>query len=262
METHTLSRVPAAHEPEWRFGRGWSERELEEQLAAVAQRPRTGPVSEAESYSTAWRHYYSEATIAMERPGLPEPGGAFERAKVLISRYEFSDPRIVVGHYDPEVPLLGRRMLLELKVMGLRYLCGVSVEAVRDETLTNKSIFGFRYDTLEGHIEAGAEWFLLTKEHDTGRVFQRIQAAWRPGEFPNWWSRLGFEWVGRRYQRAWHRLSYVRMRTFLESKDLPPLPVGRRIVHEGYPLDAQPPVASVAPPAAGPVADVPVEVQS
>ena len=28
----------------------------------------------------------------------------------------------------------------------------------------------FRYDTLEGHIERGYEWFLLTKDHATGGI--------------------------------------------------------------------------------------------
>jgi uncharacterized protein (UPF0548 family) len=93
-------------------------------------------------------------------------------------------------------------MLLEIQVWGQRYLCGVVVGALSDERHPDRTVWGYRYDTLAGHLEAGAEWFLLTKDHATGEIQFRIEARWREGQFPNWWSRVGFALLARRYQRA------------------------------------------------------------
>ena len=97
-------------------------------------------------------------------------------------------------------------MLLEIQVLGLHYLCPAVVSHVRDEPRT----FGFRYDTLEGHIERGVEWFLLT-QNDEGHIRFRIEARWRRGEFPNWWSRVGFMVLSGYYQRTWHRKAHNRL---------------------------------------------------
>jgi len=80
------------------------------------------------------------------------------------------------------------------------------VSQVRDEGGT----YGFRYDTLEGHIEKGVEWFLLTK-NERGEIRFRIEARWKRGDFPNWWSRIGFIVVSGYYQRRWHREAHRRM---------------------------------------------------
>ena len=109
------------------------------------------------------------------------PGGAFERAWEAVTRYEFSDPAIVTGHFDPSDDLEGRTMLLELKSMGFRFLAGTRVGATRSETREHETVLGYRYDTLEGHIERGAEWFLLSKAHATGEIRYEISARWRPG---------------------------------------------------------------------------------
>jgi len=221
---------------EWRCGRGWTGRELEERLARIAG-ARLNFDPDTIGPGKGWTFYYSEAPIGRETPGPPIPGGAFERAKSAIMRYEFSDPRIVTAHLDPTSPFLGRRMLLEIKVLGLRYLCGVVIGAVRSFDLEGRTVFGFRYETLEGHIESGFEWFLLTKDHATGEIWFRIQATWREGELPNWWSRIGFRLLVRRYQRAWHRLAYVRLREILGAgAGLAPIPRGRRLIHAGLEL--------------------------
>ena len=102
-----------------------------------------------------WQHYDSEAVIA--RGG--DVDERFARAKTALTTYQFSDPAIVVAHFDPAAPLLHRRLLLDIKIWGLRYLCPALVSTVRDEA----DLFAFRYDTLEGHIERGVEWFVLSK---------------------------------------------------------------------------------------------------
>jgi uncharacterized protein (UPF0548 family) len=224
------------HDPPYRWFRSFAPDEIARELARLPELAGTGPASESEAArDPSWHHYYSEALIAREGLGTPEPGGAFEIARRGIAEYAFSDPEIVQAHFDQSHPLQDRGMLLELKILGLRLLCGVTVRAVRDEQSAASSTWGFRYDTLEGHVEAGAEWFLLSKVHATGDVRFRIQAAWHEGTLPNWWTRIGFQVLARRYQRAWHRASYVRLRTLVNARDLPPLPHARSILHPWQP---------------------------
>lgn len=224
---------------EWRFLRGWSETELEERLRGSRRLRRNFSAAPTEMTSDrGWHAYASHAAIGREPAGEPLPDAAFRRAQDAIAAYAFSDPRIVVAHFDPDAPLEGRRMLLEIKVLGLHYLCGTVVGAVHHGTGDGVTRFGYRYDTLEGHIETGAEWFLLSKRHGTGEVRLRIQAAWRAGDFPNWWSRLGFRLLVRRYQRAWHRLAYLRLRALVGAEGLHPLPRRGRLIHEGPQIPA------------------------
>lgn len=196
---------------DWRIGRGWTEEELKTRLASAEHLGRNfGAAYDEMTVHNGWNEYYSEAIVATEPPGEPLADGPFARGRLAVATYEFSDPRVVIGHFDPHRPLLGRPMLLELRAMRLlRYLSAVVVGDVRDEVGDEASVFGFRYDTLEGHIERGIEWFLLTKIHETGEIRFRIQAAWLPGDFPNWWSRVGFNAVAPFYQRRWHQKAHA-----------------------------------------------------
>ncbi|HVL66377.1 MAG TPA: DUF1990 family protein [Vicinamibacterales bacterium] len=188
---------------EWRLFHGWSSGELRRRVEQLASASRNFDADEQEMTGDGgWHHYHSEAVIARE----PEGHERFERARVAVANYQFSDPRIVVAHFDPAGPLLHRRILLEIRIWGLRYLCPALVSRVRDEA----GVYGFRYDTLEGHIERGVEWFLLTKD-ERGEIRFRIEARWRPGELPNWWSRAGFMLLSGYYQRRWHRRAHQRM---------------------------------------------------
>lgn len=219
---------------EWRIGRGWTEDELARRLKRLPALPRNfSDPPERMTIEHGWRQYYSEAIIARGRPGPPEKGGPFERGRTAVRDYQFSDPRIVTAHFAPDEPLLGRRLLLELKALGvLRYLGGAVVGAVRSDSDEERTVFGFRYDTLEGHLEQGAEWFLLTKEHATGELRFRIEAAWRPGQFPNWWSRLGFAVLGPLYQRLWHHRAHYLMAGLVRVPDPEAIePEGRRVAH-------------------------------
>lgn len=217
---------------EWRFGRGWTEEELAMRLAALAPLNRNFDPSERKTPETGWRRHSSETTVAREGGGMPEPAGPFQRAREAVSRYEFSDPGIVTAHFDPDESLEGRRMLLELKTLGLRFLAGTVVSEVRDESTDAETVFGFRYDTLAGHIESGWEWFLLTKAHATGDIRFRIAADWQPGDFPNRWSRVGFGLLGPYYQRRWTRRSHARLRHLLAAGRPVPEPEGE-LLHEG-----------------------------
>ena len=221
---------------ELRFGYGWTDKELIARLdklkRASTNFPWEGPDSQL---GKNWRRYYTESVVGRETPGPVVPGGSFELAKKAISEYQFSDPGIVMGHFDPKDPVDGRTMVLEIKILGLHYLCGVRIGALKDSGDEDKTTFGFRYDTLEGHLEIGSEWFVLTKNHKTGEIWFRISASWRPGKFPNWWSEVGFHLLSRRYQLAWHRLAYLRLRDILGSNGthLVPVPYGEDLVHTG-----------------------------
>jgi uncharacterized protein (UPF0548 family) len=188
---------------EWRLVKGWSSAELRQRAQALAARPLNfDAVEEEMTGECGWHHYHSEALIASGE----DVDARFARAKTALATYQFSDPAIVVAHFDPALPLQHRRLLLEIRIWGLRYLCPAVVNRVRDEA----DVFGFRYDTLEGHFERGVEWFLLTKE-ENGDIRFRIEARWMRGEFPNWWSRLGFMLLGGFYQRRWHRRAHQRL---------------------------------------------------
>ncbi|HVV17297.1 MAG TPA: DUF1990 family protein [Polyangia bacterium] len=196
--------------PEWRFGRGWTDEELSARLGAVdaaaeVARARSEPAGRQ-------RDVASSGPLGREAAGAPEPGGLFARACDLLVAYELSDPRIVAPHFDRAAPLASRPILLEIKVLGFRYLCPVVVGDVMSEPETDRTRFGFRVDTVVPHLERGSEWFIVEKDHRTGAVRFSITARWEPGQFPDRWSRVGFAVLARRYQRAWHRRAHRRLR--------------------------------------------------
>jgi uncharacterized protein (UPF0548 family)/uncharacterized membrane protein len=202
---------------ELHVGHGWTRAELAARLARLPALPPSAPPVplEAMRAEDGWRSERSEAPIAREPPGPPRTGGAFARAREAVAAYAFSDPMIVEAHFDPCAPLRGRRMLLELKVLGLHYLCGVAVTDVRDESGGARSVFGFRYDTLAGHIERGAEWFLVEQDHATGIVRFVIEARWRRGELSTPWTRVGFSALAPAYRALWIRRAQERLRGLL-----------------------------------------------
>ena len=188
---------------EWRLWSSWPAASIRARLdQARTGRLNFDAIEEDMTGERGWHHSYSEAIIANE----PEGDDRFTRARVALANYQFSDPAIVRAHFDPTEPLLGRCMLLEIQVLGLHYLCPVVVNRVREAP----GVFGFRYDTLDGHIESGVEWFLLTK-NDRGNIRFRVEARWRKGQFPNWWSRTGFTSLSGYYQRKWHRRAQQRL---------------------------------------------------
>lgn len=190
----------------WRFGRGWTEPEIRMQLRRLHTLERNFDTDPEDLPGRSqWHTYASESVISIASSGPPAMVGAFVRGREALTSYAFSDTRIVRAFFEADAPLLDRRMLLEVTAFRLlHYLSGVVVGAVRSQQSAGGTEFGFRYDTLEGHIERGVEWFTLRKDHESGQIRFRISAAWMPGEFPNWWSRLGFRLVGRYYQKKWH----------------------------------------------------------
>lgn len=196
----------------WRFGSGWSVETMRRYLEDAATRPVNFDVPlDQMTEANGWTRDGARSVIGQEPPGPPIESGHFMRCRRALLDYEFSDPAIVTGHFIPDSEFIGRTMLLEIQVWGLHFLSGVRVHSVRDEVQANKTIFGFRYDTLEGHIERGFEWFLLEKEHATGEITFQIEAHWRLGDFPNWWSKVGFKLIGERYRERWRRAALGRL---------------------------------------------------
>lgn len=218
----------------WRFGRGWSEAEMKGFLAALKDRPvNYDDPPETMTVERGWTVDGDTASLGTEPEGPPLSDGFFARARQALINYDFSDPSIVIGHFDPESPLVGRDMLLELKVLGFRFLSGVRVKDVREEVEHDTTLFGFRYETLAGHIERGFEWFLLTKDHETGDIHFRIEAHWRLGDFPSWWSRLGFLVVGETFRRRWRHRAPERLRRLAHQPSTKPIAAPGALAHRG-----------------------------
>lgn len=223
---------------QWRYRRGWSEGELATRLDRIESLPLNFTAYESLTTENGWSHVKSHATIGREEPGPPEEAGALTRAWRAIQGFEHSDPRIVVAHFRASIPLERRRILLELRALGLRFLCPARIGSVLKESGNASTRLGFTMETLEGHIERGRELFLLEKDHATGDVRFEIEASWREGDFPTAWSHLGFLLVGRRYQRAWHRLAHLRLRRLAAGLDAHELPGG--VAHEGHRIPTEP----------------------
>ena len=202
---------------ELRIGRGWSSSELEDRLARLDGLPASFPDPDLETMTPArgWTPERLREPLGRERCGPPEPGGLFERAWDAVADFQFSDPQIVTGHFVAGSRLLGRRMLLEIKVLGLRYLCGVVVGAVNVERIDGCTRRGFRYDSLAGHLEEGSEWFEVEKDHVSGKVWLHVRSRWRRGTFPNWWSRVGFALLSGGYRALWLRRAHQRLEAFV-----------------------------------------------
>jgi uncharacterized protein (UPF0548 family) len=208
---------------EWRLLRGWANETLKARLDQLAEARLNFGERELDA-ENGWHHYSSESVIAQR-----SDDSCFERARVALMNYQFSDPDIVQAHFDPATVLANRRMLLEIRVFGLHYLCPVLVTRVRNEP----HLYGFRYDTLEGHIERGGEWFVVMMT-DPGVIRFRIEARWQTGDLPNWWSRIGFVLLSGHYQRKWHRRAHHRMSLLaLYGSTTPPRADRSGLTHQG-----------------------------
>jgi len=160
------------------------------------------------------------------------PGGSFETACRLIRGYEFADPSLVRAFYDPDAPLAGRTMLLELRALGLVSVhVGVRVvevyDDVRDDGGRKARCFGWAYRTLEGHVERGQMDWQVWKWTETGEVEFRVHAVSRVARIPNPVVWAGFH-VLRRYER----------RQFLDSTGRRMRELTERALRDSSPADA------------------------
>lgn len=139
-------------------------------------------------HSTPEHGWHADAVsqlLPAEPPGEPAPGGTWEIARRLIEQYGMADPALVRATWDPDAPLLGREMLLELRLYRLLSVyTGVRVTRVWDQTHAwdgrEERVFGFEYATLAGHVEMGRMDYEVCKRLDDGAVDFRLHAHSAP----------------------------------------------------------------------------------
>ncbi|MGI8421278.1 MAG: DUF1990 family protein [Gaiellaceae bacterium] len=160
--------------------------------------------------------------LPSEPAGDPAPDGSWEVAQQLMREYEFADPSRVRAVYEPDAPLEGRDMLLEIRFLGLRFDVGVRVGGVHDEAREiggrAARVWGWHYRTLQGHLEMGQMDYELWKWRDSGEVEFRIHRLSRPAFIPNPLVRLGFRIFGRREQVRFAQKACARMLELTEVR--------------------------------------------
>jgi uncharacterized protein (UPF0548 family) len=160
--------------------------------------------------------------LPSEPPGDPVPSGSWDTARRIARNYDFADPSIVRGFFDPDEPLEDRTMLLVLHFHALRIPVGVRVGDVYDEDreLDGRPgrLFGWNYGTLEGHVEKGQMDWQVWKFPDSGEVLFRIRSCSRPAGGGNLLVRIGFRLVGRREQLRFLKLTAERMARLTEEQ--------------------------------------------
>jgi uncharacterized protein (UPF0548 family) len=159
-----------------------------------------------------WHVDNSRTVLGKEPPGPPVAGGAWEVACRLVREYEFADPRIIRAVYRDDDELLGRDMLLEGRFLGLRFYMGVRVTEVVDTERDGERLYGWAYETLEGHLEQGKLLYEVVKDAATGTVELRLRAYSRQAPISNPVVRLGFRLFGRRTQLRFYRKVGQRLR--------------------------------------------------
>ena len=186
-------------------------------LAAIRGRPFNFEPDglEARAHAGGWNVDDHRVSLPSEDPGPPAAEGSFAIARRLMTDYEFADPRLVRGFYDPDALLDGREMLLSIRFYGMRFQVGVRVMAVVDEDREIDGrparVFGWGYGTLDGHIERGRMDYELRKWRDTGEVEFRIHVVSQRGPIRNPIVRWGFRIFARREQLRFARTCCARM---------------------------------------------------
>ncbi|MBS1912521.1 MAG: DUF1990 family protein [Bacteroidetes bacterium] len=153
-----------------------------------------------------------EAMLEPEPPGDPVPGGSFEAARAVLADCRFVDPRLLHAYYDPAAPLLGRDMLLRVRV-GIvgRFLFGARITEVLDGRQGDDNIWGYSYRTLATHFEMGQIAFCVIKHRPSGNVRVRISRYSRLGPIANPFLRLGARVLTRPMQRRYMRYALRRI---------------------------------------------------
>ena len=160
--------------------------------------------------------------LPAEAPGQPEPGGSWELTRRLITDYQLADPSQVRAVYDDRAPFAGRDMLLRIRFAGVRFGVGVRIgdayEWTREIDGRPARVYGWYYDTLEGHFEQGRMHYEVWKWLDSGEVQFRLHAVSRRAETGPWILRTGFLVVGRINQLQFYRRNCRRARRFTEAQ--------------------------------------------
>jgi uncharacterized protein (UPF0548 family) len=168
-----------------------------------------------------WHVDSGDILLGREEPGPPAQRGIWDSGCLLVRQYEFAEPRILRAAYRPGDELLGRDMLLEGRFFGLRFYLGVRVTAVLDETREGDAgperVWGWSYQTLQGHLEEGRLTYEVIKNLTTGRVIFRVSGYSRAAPIPNPVVRWGFRLFGRWTQRRFYAAAQQRLRRLIRA---------------------------------------------
>lgn len=140
--------------------------------------------------------------------------------------YQFTDHKRLRGIYRPCDPLLGRDMLLQGRFSMFRFYLGVRVTEVVDTDGDGHRVWGWTYETLDGHLEQGRLTYEVDKDLSTGEVGFRIRAFSRRAPVPSWIYRFGFSVFGRAVQLEFYHRAGQRIRD-LVAEHLRGAPVPR-----------------------------------
>ncbi len=178
--------------------------------------PARAPEHGSDAVEGYWHVDSRAKVIGREGPGPPEQGGPWDIACRLVSEYEFADARILRGVYRRGGDLLGRNMLLEARFFGLRFYVGVRVTGVIDEERDGNGggperVWGWWYQTLEGHLEQGRLSYEVIKNLSTGQVTFRVAGYSRGAPIGNPVIRYGFRLFGRWTQERFYQGIQSRM---------------------------------------------------
>lgn len=177
-----------------------------------------------------WHVDSADTVIGHELAGPPLPGGTWETACLLVRQYEFAEPRILRAVYRAADELLGRDMLLEGRFFGLRFYLGVRVTGVTDQARDGddgkEQVWGWSYQTLQGHLEQGRLSYEVIKNLASGQVVFRVAGYSRRAPIPSPVVRLGFALFGRWTQQRFYQAIQLRLHRLLQNAQRgEPLPV-------------------------------------
>lgn len=199
----------------------------------------------------SWHHDTARTALGTEAPGPPEPDGVWQTACRLVEAYEFADPRIIRAVFGAEAALQGRDMVLEGRFAVLRFYFGVRVTDVIDEerprdgdgSAAKDRVWGWAYETLEGHLERGRMSYEVVKHQDSGAVELVIKAYSEGAPTLGVVTALGWRLFGRRTQLRFYRLCGRRLASLVRTRAGQARPVPPRRVVDGLvlaPSDAGP----------------------
>jgi len=157
-----------------------------------------------------------------EPPGAPVEGGPWQTAREIIRNYEFPDPKLVTGIFIPDDPLDKRLMVIRGRFLWWTFYFGVRINRVIDDTRQQDDetlhVWGYSYQTLEGHFEMGEITFEVRKYDHSGRVEFRVHAYSRTADIRNIFYRIGFRLFGRRLQKHFADSSLERMVMLVQQR--------------------------------------------
>jgi hypothetical protein len=113
---------------------------------------------------------------------------------------------------------------------------GVRITEVIDEQHGAEQVWGWAYETLEGHVERGRMSYEVVKHRDTGRVELVIKAYSEGAPTLGPVTALGWLLFGRRTQLRFYRRCAQRLRRLAMERQGVADPVPRRRTADGLVL--------------------------